>query len=62
MSDEEADRRKMSAAAARRLYRYVREREVPAQISLDIGIILGRLSYLEGPGWQTDDWHIEPHG
>lgn len=44
----------MSAAAAKRLFTYVKSNDLPAQVCLDIGIILGRLSLLEGSGWLTE--------
>lgn len=55
MTDEETDAREMSAKSAQRLYRYVRTVEMPAQTLFDIGVVLGRLSKLEGPGWPGDD-------
>jgi hypothetical protein len=60
MTEDESDRKAMSAAAAKRLYIYVKSNDLPAQVAMDIGVVIGRLSYLEGPGWQTSDWNIPP--
>jgi hypothetical protein len=57
MTEDESDRKAMSAAAAKRLYAYVKSTDLPAQVAMDIGIVIGRLSDLEGPGWQKSDWN-----
>jgi hypothetical protein len=61
MTDDEADRKAISAAASNRLYAFVKSTELPSQVCLDIGIVLGRLSYLEGFGWKDGDWIIKPN-
>lgn len=52
--DLEQDRKAMSAAAAKRLFTYVKTNNLPGQVAMDIGIVIGRLSLLEGPGWLTE--------
>jgi hypothetical protein len=55
MTDDEKDRRAMSRDAAKRVHRYVMDNDLPSQVCVDIGILIGRLSLLEGPGWLKDD-------
>jgi hypothetical protein len=45
------DRKAMSRDAAVRLATYAKANLLPAQVSMDIGILIGRLSYFEGRDW-----------
>jgi hypothetical protein len=47
----------MSRDAAKRLHRYAMENDLSPQVLMDLGILIGRLSFLEGPGWlkEPDD-------
>ncbi len=59
--DTEGDRRALSAEAAKRMYDWVKSTDLtlPDQVALDIGILIGRLSLLEGKGW-LDSADAEP--
>lgn len=54
--EDEQDRRNMSLDATARLFMWVKTTDLPLppQVSMDLGIIIGRLRVLENAGSFTD--------